>query len=135
MALRGRKKVPDHIRLVTGNMNTTRHGTEDDIRRRVEEGQNTFGPLIKPDRFGQANNKEASATWDRYIANAWWLDASREVLAIAYCMLVQELLRKGTKFATAKHSQLRAYASELGLSDERKRPSNGNRKPKNDLLG
>jgi hypothetical protein len=133
MASRGRKRVPDHLRLVTGNMNTTRHGTEDEIRSRVEQGKKKFGPLVKPEIFNLKKYAEASITWDRYIAKAWWLDASREVLAIAYCMLVQELFKKGGNLATAKHSQLRAYASELGLSDERKRPSNADQ-DKDDLL-
>lgn len=57
----------------------------------------------------------------RYIEPAAWLDASREPAAIAFCELWQEFRFCPTGFPAAKHGQLRAYMSELGLTDERNR--------------
>jgi hypothetical protein len=61
--------------------------------------------------------------WKRYIAPAYWLDASREPSAIAFCELWQEMRLAPTAFQAAKHSQLRGYMSDLGLTDLRKRPT------------
>jgi hypothetical protein len=131
---RGRKPTPPHLHLVQGTRNTTRHGTEDELRTKIEQGLNTFGTPVKPEIFTQKKYDIASQTWDRYIAPAWWLDASREMLAIGYCMLFQEMIKRGASFPSAKHGQLRSYAAELGLTDERKRPADASKKPKNNLL-
>lgn len=125
---RGPKPKPAHLHLVEGTNRTDRHGPEDELKTQVEQSQNAFGPLVKPESFLIARNKKADEAWERYIVPAWWLDASKEMLAIAYCKLVQEFWSKGPKFNAAKHGQLRAYGAELGLTDERKRPKNGTEK-------
>ncbi len=137
----GRKATPAHLRLVNGIRNTTRHGTEDELRQQVEDAQQAFGPLEKPNVFTHRTgkawaqfNEDASKAWDRYIAPAWWLDASKESLAIAYCVLWADFLKTGTMFPSTKHGQLRSYAAELGLTDERKRPKNAKQKSKNRLI-
>ena len=61
------------------------------------------------------------AAWKKYIEPAGWLDASREPAAIAFCELWQEFRFAPTSFPASKHGQLRAYMSELGLTDERNR--------------
>jgi hypothetical protein len=65
--------------------------------------------------------RQARAAWQRYIAPAAWLDASREPAAIAFCELWQEMRLAPASFQAAKHSQLRAYMADLGLTDERNR--------------
>ena len=49
------------------------------------------------------------------------MDASKEAAAIAFCELWQEFRYNPTGFVAAKHGQMRAYMSELGLTDERNR--------------
>lgn len=117
MARRGAKPKPAHLRLVDGTRNVTRHGTEDDLREKVETSVKSFGALVRPKHF----RGPALEAWKRYIANAGWLDASREPAAIAFCELWQEFRHGPTSFPAAKHGQLRAYMSELGLTDERNR--------------
>lgn len=63
----------------------------------------------------------ALEAWKRWIAPASWLDASREASAVAFCELWQEFRHGPTSFPAAKHGQMRAYMSELGLTDERNR--------------
>lgn len=76
-----------------------------------------FGPLTRP-KFLKG---EARKAWDTYVAPATWLDGSREPAAIAFCLLWEEF-RDGPKaFPSAKHAQLRAFMSDLGLTDERNR--------------
>jgi hypothetical protein len=117
MASRGPKPKPGHLRLVDGTHRTTRHGDEAETRKAVETAAAKFGKLTQPKRL----KGDAAAAWKRYIAPASWLDASREAAAIAFCELWQEFLFCPTGFAAAKHGQLRAYMSELGLTDERNR--------------
>jgi hypothetical protein len=64
---------------------------------------------------------EAAKAWKRYIASAGWLDSTREAAAIAFCELWQEFRFAPTSFPASKHGQMRAYMSELGLTDERNR--------------
>jgi hypothetical protein len=88
------------------------------VQEAVKASAVNFGPLIRPKylrRFG----REA---WDRYIAPASWLDASREVAAVAFCELWQEMRSAPANFQAARHSQMRAYMGLLGLTDERNRP-------------
>lgn len=116
MAKRGAKPKPAHLRLVDGTRNVTRHGTEDDLRAVVDQAK-AFGSLTKPKHL----KGEAAQAWKKYIEPASWLDASREPAAIAFCELWQEF-RDGPKaFPSSKHGQMRAYMSELGLTDERNR--------------
>jgi hypothetical protein len=116
MATRGVKPKPAGLRLVDGTRNVTRHGTETALREKAEIST-VFGKLKRPTLLrGQARK-----AWDRYIAPAGWLDASREPAAIALCELWAEFIELPSRFPASKHGQLRAYMSELGLTDERNR--------------
>jgi hypothetical protein len=121
MATRGAKPKPAHLRLVDGTRNATRHGSEESLRRKVDEAIAAFGKLTRPKHL----KGEALVAWKRYIDPASWLDASREPAAIAFCELWSEFRFSPTGFAAAKHGQLRAYMSELGLTDERNRGDDG----------
>lgn len=117
MAKRGAKPKPAHLRLIDGTRNVTRHGTEKEIREAVEASVQSFGKLTRPKHL----KGEGLAAWKRYIEPASWLDASREPAAIAFCELWKEFRSNPTGFPASKHGQLRAYMSELGLTDERNR--------------
>ena len=58
---------------------------------------------------------QAVAAWDRDIAPAFWLDRFHEPAAIVYCELWAEFMTSPRAFVAAKHGQMRAYMSELGL--------------------
>ena len=117
MATRGAKPKPAHLRIVDGTVNVTRHGSEADLRAKVEAAVTAFGKLDRP-KFLKG---EALSAWKRYIAPASWLDGSREAAAIAFCELWAEFRRMPAMFPASKHGQMRAYMSELGLTDERNR--------------
>lgn len=119
MAQRGAKPKSAHLRLVDGTRNATRHGSEDDLRK-VAESSRDFGKLQKPKYL----KGEGALAWKRYIEPAWWLDAAKEPAAIAFCELWQEFRFAPTSFPASKHGQMRAYMSELGLTDERNRLTN-----------
>lgn len=110
---KGRKPKPAHLRLVDGTHRSDRHGDAG----KLGNAAAAFGPLRMPPYF----KRQARAAWQRYIAPASWLDASREPAAIAFCELWQELRLAPASFQAAKHSQLRAYMADLGLTDERNR--------------
>lgn len=117
MATRGAKPKAAHLRIVDGTHRNTRHGNEGDVKAAVEQAKSAFGSLTKPKHL----KGEAAQAWKKYIEPASWLDASREPAAIAFCELWQEF-RDGPKaFPSSKHGQMRAYMSELGLTDERNR--------------
>lgn len=117
MAARGVKPKPAHLRLIDGTHRTTRHGDGDAARESVENTVASFGKLKRPKSLKGA----AVEAWKRYIEPAGWLDASREPLAVAFCELWQEFRLAPTSFPASKHGQMRAYMSELGLTDERNR--------------
>lgn len=117
MATRGAKPKPAQLRLVDGTRNATRHGSEDSLRERAEASATTFGKLEKPAYL----KGQAAWAWKRFIAPAAWLDASREGIAIAFCELWEEFRFNPKGFPASKHGQMRAYMSELGLTDERNR--------------
>jgi hypothetical protein len=117
MASRGAKPKPAHLRLIDGTRNVTRHGTESDLRNIAESASNKFGKLSRP----KSLKGEALTAWKRYIEPASWLDGSKEPAAIAFCELWQEFRFAPTSFPASKHGQMRAYMSELGLTDERNR--------------
>lgn len=117
MATRGAKPKPTLLRIVDGTTNVTRHGAEAAARAKVEAEALPFGKPVKPKGF----KGEAAAAWKRYIEPASWLDGSREAAAIAFCELWQEFRFCPTGFPASKHGQMRAYMSELGLTDERNR--------------
>jgi len=121
MAARGAKPKPTHLRIVDGTHRPARHGDVGQALNSVDAASGRFGKLTQPKRL----KGDAATAWKRYIAPAWWLDASREASAIAFCELWQEFLFCPTGFAAAKHGQLRAYMSELGLTDERNRGDSG----------
>lgn len=117
MAKRGAKPKPAHLRLVDGTRNATRHGSEDDLRKSVDSAVAKFGKLSRLSHL----KGEALKAWKRYIEPAAWLDGSKEPAAIAFCELWQEFRFAPTSFPASKHGQMRAYMSELGLTDERNR--------------
>ncbi len=117
MAARGARPKPSHLRLVDGTHRKTRHGDTKKVENTVEAIAATFGVLQRPKHF----KGEAAAAWKRYIEPAAWLDGAREAAAIAFCELWQEFRFAPTSFPASKHGQMRAYMSELGLTDERNR--------------
>lgn len=117
MATRGAKPKPAHLRIVDGTTNVTRHGSEAKARKAVEQTERKFGKPVMPSSL----KGEAAKAWKRYIVPAYWLDGGREAAAIAFCELWAQFLESPTHFVAAKHGQLRAYMSELGLTDERNR--------------
>jgi hypothetical protein len=117
MAARGAKPKAAHLRLVDGTHRKNRHGDTKAAEEAVEQSAASFGKLTKPKDM----KHHAAAAWKKYIEPAGWLDASREPAAIAFCELWQEFKFGPTAFPAAKHGQLRAYMSELGLTDERNR--------------
>lgn len=121
MAFRGAKPKPSHLLLIDGTRNVTRHGTEQEIRDAVDVAKRQFGDLEKPAWL----TGEAESAWRRYITPAAWLDRSREPAAIAFCELWQEFCGAPKDFPSSKHGQMRAYMSELGLTDERNRVLDG----------
>lgn len=117
MATRGAKPKPVKLRLVDGTHNATRHGNRTKARDLADEAITSFGKLTRP-RFLKG---EALSAWKRYIEPAAWLDGSREPAAIAFCELWAEFRRGPSRFPASMHAQMRAYMSELGLTDERNR--------------
>lgn len=131
MATRGAKPKPAKLRLVDGTINPTRHGSESEVRAIVDQAATQFGKLVKPAYL----KGEAAAAWKRYIEPASWLDASREAAAIAFCELWKEFRFNTAGFPASKHGQMRAYMSELGLTDERNRGDVDARKDKDEFFG
>lgn len=117
MAKRGAKPKPAALRVVDGTRNSTRHGTEEELREKAAQSQATFGELKKPPSL----KGEGAKAWKRWIEPAAWLDGSREAAAIAFCELWNEFRVNPMGFPASKHGQMRAYMSELGLTDERNR--------------
>jgi phage terminase small subunit len=114
---RGRKPKAPHLRLVDGTHRADRHGDAAKARDAAAKSAASFGPVTRPKYL----KRFAREAWRRYIEPATWLDASREPAAIAFCELWQELRQAPANFQAAKHSQLRAYMGDLGLTDERNR--------------
>ncbi len=117
MAIKGAKPKPSHLRLVDGTHRPTRHGEAKKAKEKAEAAISQFGKLERP----KSLKGHAKDAWDRYISPAGWLDGSREPAAIAFCELWDEFTSAPMKFPASKHGQLRAYMSELGLTDERNR--------------
>lgn len=117
MAKRGAKPKSAHLRLVDGTHRTARHGDAGKAKAAVETAIKKFGKLTRPKEFKGFQRK----AWDHFISPATWLDGSREPAAIAFCELWAEFKFSPTGFPASKHGQMRAYMSELGLTDERNR--------------
>jgi phage terminase small subunit len=117
MATRGAKPKSAHLRIIDSTHRTNRHGDRDEAKKVAETATQQFGALTRPKHL----KREALAAWKKYIEPASWLDGSREPAAIAFCELWQEFMDGPRVFAASKHGQMRAYMSELGLTDERNR--------------
>jgi hypothetical protein len=130
LAKRGAKPKPAHLRLVDGTTNVTRHGTEGEQKIAVEQASRDFGALKRPAYL----KGPALEAWKRWVVPASWLDASREASAIAFCELWQEFRHGPTSFPASKHGQMRAYMSELGLTDERNRVLDESKKSKDEFF-
>lgn len=131
MATRGAKPKPARLRLVDGTNNVTRHGSEDQARKAADSADTLFGKPSMP----AGMKGEAAKAWKKYIVPASWIDGSREAAAIAFCELWQEFRFAPTSFPASKHGQMRAYMSELGLTDERNRSDHGKEKPEDEFFG
>ncbi len=131
MAARGAKPKPPRLRLVDGTHRTARHGSAADAVKAAETTVDDFGKPTMP----AGMKGEAAKAWRRYIDPAGWLDATREAAAIAFCELWQEFRFAPTSFPASKHGQMRAYMSELGLTDERNRVADGKEKPTDEFFG
>lgn len=117
MATRGAKPKPKHLRLVDGTHRTARHGDTGQAKKAVEGQVEVFGKLVMPTYL----KGQAAGAWKKFIAPANWLDGSKEPAAIAFCELWKEFREGPRSFPASKHGQMRAYMSELGLTDERNR--------------
>ncbi|MBR2268314.1 MULTISPECIES: hypothetical protein [Sphingobium] len=131
MATRGAKPKAVKLRLVDGTHRNTRHGDSKAAREAVEEAATSFGKLVKPPSLKGA----AATAWKKFIEPAGWLDGSREPAAIAFCELWKEFTFNPTGFPASKHGQMRAYMSELGLTDERNRGDHGSKKEEDEFFG
>lgn len=131
MAARGAKPKPAALRLVDGTNNVTRHGSEAEARKRLTETETKFGKPVMPATL----KGEAAKAWKRWIVPAAWLDGTREAAAIAFCELWGEFRFNPTGFPASKHGQMRAYMSELGLTDERNRGDHGSKKEEDEFFG
>jgi hypothetical protein len=114
---RGRRPKPPHLRIVDGTHRPSRHGRAAETIAASDNIANAFGPLIMPKHL----RGEARAAWKKYIVPAHWLDASLEPSAIAFCELWKEMRAAPGQFMASKHTQMRGYLADLGLSDARKR--------------
>lgn len=130
MATRGAKPKPAALRLVTGTHSTTRHGKKEETKEVIATVQAGFGKLTKPSHV----TGQAAVAWKEFIAPAFWLDGSRKAAAIAFCELWKEFRRDPAHFPSSKHGQMRAYMSELGLTDERNRTETG-KEEKDEFFG
>ena len=106
-------------------------GGEAKARAQVEEATAAFGALKRPTGL----KGEALKAWKKYVDPAKWLDASREAAAIAFCELWAEFRFSPTSFPASKHGQMRAYMSELGLTDERNRGDIDDSAEKDEFFG
>jgi hypothetical protein len=121
---RGPKPRPAHLHLVAATHRRDRHGDADASKEHIARSAASFGPIEMPSNL----DEHAQEAWRKYVAPAWWLDASREAAAIAFVTLWSRFRRDPAAFPTALHGQLRAYMSDLGLSDERHRFGTGRAK-------
>ena len=130
MATRGAKPKAGILRLVDGTHRAARHGERAAAKEKIEASVEAFGKLIKPTYL----KGQAAWAWKRYIEPATWLDASRESIAIAFCEIWEEFRFNPKGFPASKHGQMRAYLSELGLTDERNRKGADDDKDKDEFF-
>ncbi|MBZ9909006.1 hypothetical protein LB557_23640, partial [Mesorhizobium sp. BR115XR7A] len=103
---RGKRPLPQGLRLVEGTYRSDRHGPAESAHVAAQER------LIKPDWMRGG----VGAAWDRFIAPAGWLDVFREPSAIAFCELWEEFQAWPVRFPASKHGQMRGYMNDLALS-------------------
>ena len=113
MAIRGVRPKPSALRIVDGTHRDDRHGLLADAL----QATSGVNGLTRPASL----KGDVRKAWDKYIAPAAWIDAPREPSAIAFCYLWAEFTRAPDMFQSARHTQMRGYMSELGLTDERNR--------------
>jgi len=121
VASAGRRPKIAKLRLVEGTRDATRHPSEQELIEQAKRAKEAFRKPVKPDHL----TGEAEWAWNRYIVPCWWLDGSREAVAIGFCELWKEFRRSPVEFSSPRHGQLRAYMQELGLTDERNRIVHG----------
>jgi len=126
MAAKGAKPKPAHLRIVDGTHRPARHGKAAEAKAAADQAASRFGKIDKPKHL----TGDASSAWDRWIVPAFWLDASREAAAVAFCELWKEFRFNPMGFPASKHGQLRAYMADLGLTDERNRLLDDGKKEK-----
>lgn len=117
MARGGARPKPIHLRIVDGTHRTTRHGDVEGAKQAAGHAVEQFGKLSLPSHL----KGHAARAWRDWIAPADWLDGSKSAAAIAFCELWKEFRDGPRQFPASKHGQMRAYMSELGLTDERNR--------------
>lgn len=114
-APRGRKPKAPALHLVEGTRNTTKHGSEDKVRDAAASSELT--PLVKPENL----LAKIDDIWDQHISPCTWLDAHMEPSAFAWCCLYEEFTDSPRHMVAGRIAQMRALASELGLTDPRQR--------------
>jgi hypothetical protein len=117
MARRGKRPTPPHLRLIQGTHRADRHGPPAAAQEAASRSAEAFGAITRP----KGLSRRAGEAWKRFIVPAGWLDASREPAATAFCELWAEFQTAPARFPASRHSQMRAYMSELGLTDARNR--------------
>ena len=117
MAVRGARPKPNHLHLIYATRNATRHGSEAELKAKVEAVINDFGVPVRRSYL----TGHALKAWNEWIVPARWLDGSKTAAAIAFCEIWKEYRKDPEEFPASKHGQMRAYMQELGLTDERNR--------------
>jgi hypothetical protein len=105
---RGRRPKPPHLHLVDGTFRPGRHGDKA-AATKPDTATMGFGKIKMPAHFVG----HAAEAWKKYVAPAFWLDASLEPVAIAFCELWQEFCLAPPSFRPAKHSAMRAIWASL----------------------
>lgn len=121
MAARGPKPKPPALRLVTGSHRTARHGKIAETKANVEQSVASFGKLAKPTYL----KGKAAEAWKEFIEPAGWLDGASLPAAVAFCELWAEFRMSPVRFVAARHTQMRGYMADLGLTDPRARGDDG----------
>lgn len=112
MAVRGAKPKPHSLKVVTGNPGKRPLPADDtDDEGKLPEGAVREEPLEPPKRLTKLQERH----WRRFIDKAWWLTDHDVPKAYAWVCLWCEFLSKPKDMNSARISQMRILASELGL--------------------
>lgn len=116
MAIRGRKRAPAALRLVTG------------VPSRAPV--NPAAPVAdgRPEPPVPLSGRVAEL-WAAFIGPAWWLAALDAHTAYAWCVLAAEFEETGGTMTAARIAQLRCLASDLGLSPAARTRLSAGKKP------